>query len=338
MLVLVLGRCFGSAIRDKNRNISKTNRQYRSRVQATSAFHHKHTVVMATGPDDAIGMPSSGRVLSSRQGTSTPHGTSTPQGHDPAVHPPAAMITSTRTPPCTTLRRRSRPQGHHPAVHPPARITSTGSPSCGAPAGEDHVHRKHHHAVYPPARTTSTWTPSCGTPAGAPAGAAGPSGGRSWFRSKVADVGAGREVRPLSFAHPHPPARITSTGTPSCGTPSGEDHVHMDTILRYTRRRASWRSRPIGWQIAVPVKSRRRGCRSRGPTSLLRSPTSTPSASAEAASPGASPRMPWEQRRQRHATIPEPMELRGKQEMVIEATAMGTVRAEWTRCAMIEWP
>ena len=132
MLVLVLGRCFGSAIRDKNRNISKTNRQYRSRVQATSAFHHKHTVVMATGPDDAIGMPSSGRVLSSRQGTSTPHGTSTPQGHDPAVHPPAAMITSTRTPPCgipsgedhvhratilrCTLRRGSRPQGHHPAV------------------------------------------------------------------------------------------------------------------------------------------------------------------------------------------------------------------------------
>ena len=68
MLVLVLGRCFGSAIRDeKNTNISKTNRQYRSRVQATSAFHHKHTVVMETGPDDAIGMPSSGRVLSSRR-------------------------------------------------------------------------------------------------------------------------------------------------------------------------------------------------------------------------------------------------------------------------------
>ena len=164
---------------------------------------------MATGPDDAIGMPSSGRVLSSRR----------------YVHRDTILRYL-----ATTILR---PQGHDPAVHPPARITSTGTPSCGTPSGEDHVYRD----------TTLRYT-------------------------------LRRRSRPQCH-HPavHSPARITSTGTQSCGTPSGEDHVHRDTILRYTRRRVSWRSRSIGWQIVVPVRSRRRGCWSRGPTSLLRSPT-----------------------------------------------------------------
>ena len=150
MLVLVLGRCFGSAIRDV-----KKNYKYQQNEQTVSIKSSGNRCVSPQTYCRHGNWPR-WRNWDAEQRQGAELQAVRPQGHDPAVHPPA-RVTSTGTPSCGTpsgedhvhrdttlrytLRRRSRPQGHHPAVHPPAKITSTGSPSCGTPAGEDHVHR-----------------------------------------------------------------------------------------------------------------------------------------------------------------------------------------------------